>query len=400
MFTPIPSNIWRKYLTPRNPKAITTSIANNNVNKNILNRTTIDISTIEEKAPYTKYYIAVNKINENLSAQYQKIRHSLSQKALELGCEFLAPKGSAEYNAIKTLMKGEFVCIRDKASALRLFREQHQALHIQSNSDVLVFNPSNLEKAAKSKKGSSNIYMSEWYASANGLKNKVVTAETIQNAINKSKSDIITIVVPDDCSISGRSIITNTARILNNVEIPAGKRIKLVYSPLVTSSTAESAFQAASKLDLEELKNLKIICNQDEEFMRQFFEKYKGKIEISSTSKSITAKPFYESDYFKYLQKNNPELADRVESILSNNRTAYGYGRTGQSGVLVIVPSENGLKCPNNNAYGAAPFAIAEGAAPITDLVKVPGGNIKAKKWANMLNSMSRKIQSLLDSIS
>ena len=325
---------------------------------------------------------------------YNKADYKLSKVTLDKGTKYLAEDGSLEQDAIYKITKEGYVCIKDKDSAIKILQKQHSALKLTTKEDIFVFNPNDAAKSLAAKKGSSNLYMTEWYAEANGLQDRIISSETIQDAIIKSKKNIITIIVPDDCAITGRSIIANTAKSLNKIELPAGKSIKLVYSPMITTNTAKNAFEGMSNFNIDMLKASNILNSHDDEFIIPFFTKFQGKISIKTAPYSIIARPYNQTQTFISLQKNNPELAQKVESILTFEGNGCGYGRTGQSGTMIAVPSPNGIKCPNNNIYGAAPYAIAEGATPSPNMIKVPG-KIRAERWQNILKKMQEFIDKL-----
>lgn len=110
----------------------------------------------------------------------------------------------------------------------------------------------------------------------------------------------------------------------------------------------------------------------------------------------IEAKRYQDTDYFINLTKENPELAQAIEAILTSNGTRNGFGRPGTSGVMIATPSSDGisLKCPNNNVFGAAPYALALGAKPTT--IKRPSQKVGVKKWQSQLEKMLDMLKSYL----
>ncbi len=337
------------------------------------------------------------KITSKKEAAPSGNEYKLSEKSIKAGTSYLAEEGTPEYDAISKLMEKEFVTIRDKESAVSIFKKEFASLDIQSGDDVYILNPSDVAKSAHKNIGTSNTYMSKWYAEATGLDGKILTTETIQEALLNSTSDKVTIIVPDDCAITGRSMIVDTAKALNGIDLPEGKSIRLVYSPMVESSTATSAFKATAAFDLDGLTASKALNSSDNDIISAFFGKYEGKIDISTAQPSVKVRPYYETECFQALKADNPDLAQSVEAILTYNGTAVGFGRPGTSGVMIATPAADGvtLKCPNNNVYGAAPYALAEGAS--YDTIKLPskklgGEKTSPAKWQFLLKEMLKQI--------
>lgn len=371
-----------------------------NIDSEILLRTLDAISSYSQ--------IIVNEVVNKLpdSSFFDAKNYTLSTESLKAGSKYLAKEGTPEYQAIYDLVKDTFICIPDKETATKIMQKQYNSMNINSKNNVYVLDPANQKLRELKHIGTSNAYMSRWYKDINNIKNDIITECNIRSVIDKSESDEIIIIVPDDCAITGRSMIMNTINTLNSIEIPKDKKIKLILSPMISTKKSEEAFIALSKYDMNALKNTKIFNENGKDFVAidKFFNK-SNQIEIQHIGEKVEAKPYYESEYFKKL---NQELASKVRSIITYKESANGFGREGISGVMIATPKEvvdkNGnisypLRCPNNNVYGAAPYALAQGATPTT--VKQPSnklGNEKfsTAKWQFFLQGMQQKIMELM----
>ena len=110
--------------------------------------------------------------------------------------------------------------------------------------------------------------------------------------------------------------------------------------------------------------------------------------------------PFnYYKKSIKQLKKENPELAQALEVILTSKGTKSGYGRPGTSGVMVAMPSSDGvtLKCPNNNVYAATPYALVSGAAP--ESIKRVSQKTAVRKWHSLVGKMQEELQKILNGV-
>ena len=324
----------------------------------------------------------------------------ISQTALHKGISFLTGKALGDTNTLKPIIKECFVGIKSKEEALNIFRKQFKG--IAPDRSVYILNPSPLEKLERGM-GTSNSYMAELYkeASSTGTILDRTNIEKFPELVAKSGKKKISIVVPDDFSGSGRSLIVNTAETLKNIDIPAGIDIELVYSPMCASPFAKRAFELISKNDIEGLMNLgalnkdKLVGKNagkyvnDSEIMRDFVNKYKNRMTIRAADDIIDAKPYYETAAYTNLKQTNPDAAQAINILLEES--GKGYGRTGSCGTMVLVPGQDGvLKCPNNNCEGALPFVLLEGASP--EKIKNTNQKWSAKKWQVHV----RKIASLI----
>lgn len=345
---------------------------------------------------------AVWKNFKNLTCQNSNISfagnisetHKISKKALVAGTSSLSEPKTAEYEAIKNIVDECFVYIKDKEEVLKIFKKHFDDLSPEKDADIFVLNPQNQKNVAK-KIGTSNAYMTEWYALANGLEDKTISGETIEKITN-SNSDKVIIIVPDDCAITGRTLVVETARTLNEIDFPEEKSLEIVFSPLIGSKCAKEAFSAMADFNLDRLAKTGILSQNDFPVVQKFFDKYSNHAKISLSKDIIEAKRYQETECYRQLTKENPELAQAVEAILTSNGTRNGFGRPGTSGVMIATPSSDGvsLKCPNNNVFGAAPYALALGAKPTT--IKRPSQKVGVKKWQTQLEAMLIAVKSYL----
>ncbi|MCD7780510.1 MAG: hypothetical protein LUH05_07560 [Candidatus Gastranaerophilales bacterium] len=378
------------------------SAKNYNIQNPVLPADTFIFSNKKISSPFTGYVSFGKRETQTASNKYK-----IDNKNLISAACVLAPPYSQEYKAIKNIADEGFVCIKDKNSALDIFRNYHKSLQDNSNSKIFILDP----KDHNSRKtiGTSNEYMTKWYAEANGLSEEsILNFDMLEkenrnynfdkmNAFIEDKSkgyNNITIVVPDDCAITGRSMAVETARILNSLDLP-DKQLTIVFSPLVISPCAQKVFDSISEFDMNKLKLTGALNQRDSKTMEEFFDKYKDKAKIMTPPVPIIeAKPYNETDSFADL---NNKLQHSVSSIMTKNGTRKGYGRPGISGTMIAVPSPSGLKCPNNNTYGAAPFALAAGVNP--ENIKRPSGKVGVKEWQKQMQSILEKIETIKENI-
>ena len=322
------------------------------------------------------------------------------QSKIDAATSILAEKGTPEYDALQQLVDEAFICVKDKESALEIFRDYFRQLSLGDDSAIFVLNPQDPGNAAKNI-GTSNSYMTRWYAEANGLDDFLIDAANLSDMVSGlSGKKKAVIVIPDDCAITGRSLIVETAKTLNSVDFPEDAAIDIVFSPLIESDCAIKAFGAMANFDIEELMQTKALNQSDYSIIEEFFEKFKNnKIEIKTSDNALVAKPYYETAYFKTLKKENPELAQALEVILTSKGTKSGYGRPGTSGVMVAMPSSDGvtLKCPNNNVYAATPYALVSGAAP--ESIKRVSQKTAVRKWHSLVGKMQEELQKILNGV-
>lgn len=313
----------------------------------------------------------------------------ISESSLNRGVQHLTGSAAEDTRALKPIIEECYVGIKTKDDILKIFKRQGD--EIASDRAVYILSPTpakNLERNI----GTSNAYMSEMYRQANSTGTIVDTANIskISEQILKNGEKKITIVVPDDFAGSGRSMIVNTAEALRNAHIPEGVEIELMLSPMSATPYAKKALETFSKYDGEGLMNLGVLnkdklpgknaehYTNDSEIIRDFLNKFKDRIKIKYSKNIIDAKPYNETGAYLQLKATNPDAAQAIDILMTGS--GKGYGRVGSSGTIVLMPGENGiLKTPNNNCYGALPFALLEGAS--IKHIKNPNHKWSGKKW-------------------
>ena len=342
--------------------------------------------------------VKVETITSKVNTNTNKASLKISEDVLKRGTKCLAPEGTREATEIENIVKESAVIIKTKEEALSLFKKQYD--NNWNKDGILILNPSNSEKANNGISGTSNSYMCDWYAEANGLnKNNICNRENIKSLIESKKEQgckKVIIVVPDDFAGSGRSMIVDTATTINDLNLGDDIQIELVYSPLLATPMAKTGFDHTVSMNLTDLQNDNILSVggkvSDIDIMTRFFDNCKKhNIEITFSNEIIEVLPYYQTPTFQNLKSTDEVLAGAVETILTNSGTRKGYGREGSFGTIVIVPGNDGrLKTPNNNTYGAAPYALASGVPP--EKIKRPDSKIQVKKWINQMKKISADI--------
>ena len=96
---------------------------------------------------------------------------------------------------------------------------------------------------------------SELYSNVNEKGCAKVLAEQLNNKLKEAKTnnaESVSIVIPDDCSLSGSSIITDTVKILSQLDYPPNLKINLYFAPLILGNLAENRIKNFNKIDFNE----------------------------------------------------------------------------------------------------------------------------------------------------
>lgn len=118
------------------------------------------------------------------------------------------------------------------------------------DSENNVFKTGNIKKLAAALKTKSKLY--------SNVKKKgcaKLLAEQLNNKLNEAKeqgAESVSIVIPDDCSLSGSSIITDTVKILSLMKYPENLKINLYFAPLILGNLAENRIKNFNKIDFNE----------------------------------------------------------------------------------------------------------------------------------------------------
>ena len=179
-------------------------------------------------------------------------------------------------------------------------------------------------------------------------------ASQLKDAIAKTNGDMITIVIPDDCSLSGSSILCDTVKILDilfkNNDID--KKVNVVFSPMILGDQAKKVISQFSSKDfpIDEKYLMKISAiraDGKESFKdaRNAFNRIRnvGNIDIRLSDESIKAVHFTETETFRQIGKENPILQQQLLYMMQgpidgNNALFGGFG---QCGVMVVTPTES-----------------------------------------------------------
>lgn len=334
------------------------------------------------------------------------IRHAgrkaikVSETALTRGVQHLTGSSVEDTKALKPIIEECFVGIKTNDDILKIFKRQGD--EIAADSAVYILSPTPIKNLERNI-GTSNAYMSEMYRQANSTGTIVDTANISKLAeqVLKNGEKKITIVVPDDFAGSGRSMIVNTAEALRKANIPEGVEIELMLSPMSATPYAKKALETFSKYDGDGLMNLGVLnkdkfpgknadnYTNDSEIIKDFINKFKDRIKIRYSKHIIDAKPYNETGAYLHLKEVNPDAAQAIDILMTGS--GKGYGRTGSSGTIVLMPGENGiLKAPNNNCYGALPFVLLEGAS--IKHIKNPNHKWSGKKWEAHIKKIAQEL--------
>ena len=288
----------------------------------------------------------------------------------------IKPKELVKY--ISDIAKETTAIIKNKSESLAIMKKQFSEI-IKTDSLYIL----NLSKN-NSIRGTSYKYMSEWFAEANNLDfKKIITPDKIQKIINSSMDSKITIIVPDDVALSGRSLIIDTINAFNNVTLN-GKKINLVISPNISTVAAQKAIRGFSSHKIEDINSILNSQDRNNNILERFFSIFGDNINVTMPENVVIARPFYQTDSYLKLKKEKPALGEIIRKIfiMNNEKTGYGFGRNNQNGLIVLTPKGDGisLKSPNNNCAGGESFAMALGINPT---------NIrKPNNYRNMLQYM------------
>lgn len=162
--------------------------------------------------------------------------------------------------------------------------------------------------------------------------------------------DEITLVIPDDCSLSGSSMLCDSVKILDKfIKNNPEKKVNVVFSPLILGDMAQSAFDRFmdknSELDDSYFYAVSALKSDGSEAfsgIRKAFERVKNaeNVTFEVTPNNLKAKHFSETDYFKNI--TDPVKKSKLTYLLQGpNANGYPmFGGYGGCGVLVITPTE------------------------------------------------------------
>ena len=389
------------------------------INRNIndieykgIGKTAVEIQEISVEDRTT----LVNMLSAILKKKVDEIHldFSLSDEAIKKGTDILATTGTKEHEILTKLVKECFVNIKSPEEIKTLLLKQYISLP-NTGSKTIILNPSNPVKAERGI-GTSNKYIAKWCSEILDLpESSIFDADRLadlQHLINTSRGNKITIMVPDDFSGSGRSLTMNTVQYINQLNIPDNVQLDIVFAPATATTTSKKIFKYFSQGNLKSLENSKILSSGSEtpdiKILNEFFNKKGSNIQFTSSPEIYTIPTIFETEVYKSLL---PEERQVIEILLTSDActrrkgeigtkglTGYGRDNLGINCTMAAFPSSEidevtGLikrKTPNNNLFGAMPYAIADGVEP--QKIKMPGTTIREDSWTKTKNRVKKYI--------
>ena len=177
-------------------------------------------------------------------------------------------------------------------------------------------------------------------------------AKQIQEAIKESDGEV-NFVIPDDCSLSGSSILCDTARIVEKAfqDGNNNKKVNFIFSPMIYGDKAENVINRFSSKDEITDEDYLVKINA---VAPDGTEKFKGARKVFETIQNLEnvnfkvsggakkAVHFTETETFKQIGRENPELQQKLLYFMQGPLEGEGhlYGGFGDCGVMVITPTE------------------------------------------------------------
>ena len=179
-------------------------------------------------------------------------------------------------------------------------------------------------------------------------------ATQIQEVIAKSEGKVH-FVIPDDCSLSGSSIICDTARIIERVFNKGNidsKKVEFIFSPMIYGEKAEEMIgKFVSKQGLCDetfLTRINAIAADGSEKVvgaKKVFQTIEdlNNVEFKVSGGAQKAVHFTKTETFKKIGEQNPKLQQKLLYIMQGPMSESGhiYGGFGDCGVMVITPTES-----------------------------------------------------------
>lgn len=167
--------------------------------------------------------------------------------------------------------------------------------------------------------------------------------------IAKDKNEL-TVVIPDDCSLSGSSMLCDSVKIFDNfIKDNPDKKIHVIFSPLILGDIAQNAFDTFMDKDtpvnnmyLRQVNAIKSDGTESYPGVKNAFERVKNSenITFEVTPNAQKAKHFSDTDYFKNIK--DQKLKSKLTYIIQGGLDSAGaqFGGFGNCGTLVITPTE------------------------------------------------------------
>ncbi len=161
--------------------------------------------------------------------------------------------------------------------------------------------------------------------------------------------DTVTVVIPDDCSLSGSSMLCDSVKIFNKfIKNNPDKKVHVVFSPLILGDMAHGAFgifmdksKPLNEMFLRRVSAIKTDGSEAFPGAVKAFERVREaqNITFEVTPNSLRAKHFTDTDYFKNIKDPNlkSNLLYLMQGPLKNGYPQFGG--FGNCGTLVITPT-------------------------------------------------------------
>lgn len=165
----------------------------------------------------------------------------------------------------------------------------------------------------------------------------------------KDKEEV-TIIIPDDCSLSGSSMLCDSVKIFDKfIKDNPEKKVHVVFSPLILGDMAQNAFDTfidkktpLNNMYLRQVSAIKSDGTESYPGIKSAFERVKNSenITFEVATNSLKAKHFTDTDYFKNIE--NPILKSKLTYIMQGglDSNSAQFGGFGNCGTLVITPTE------------------------------------------------------------
>ena len=268
---------------------------------------------------------------------------------------------------MKNVIKESGVIIQTKEEAINIFKKIHSGLKIPKDKKILILdiNPRK-----------SNKYISEWYAEANNISaDSIITlspkelekmkkagsidefevfrtlGKNLENKLNSVAEDVH-IIIADDCSLSGSSMISDSACVLDEIiSANLSKPVDITYTPMIIGKKAQQNFKLI--LGPEEISGKKIkheLAVKKGDVRNSIIKLHNAhlddKIRLNvATADAQFARNFMEGDYFKSLDEvRQTQIIQKFTGggagILPDGSVSFGsFSGYHDNNVLVITPS-------------------------------------------------------------
>ena len=175
----------------------------------------------------------------------------------------------------------------------------------------------------------------------------------VKNIVKESNGKA-NFVIPDDCSLSGSSMICDTVKIIDKAFCKKDKsNANFIFSPMVYGDKAEASITKLIEKDrktitgdsyLQDISAIKPNKEDNIKNAKSIFKKISDlkNINFSVTNCAIKAKHFTETETFKEIGKKDKTLQQKLLYIMQGPICQGGhlYGGYKQCGVMVITPTD------------------------------------------------------------